>query len=147
MFPHPPLPGTDREYDGLIRCLIEAEDSDEAQQIELALGILLLSRNYAPRPDEYEAIFSFGENKARGSAARAAISELILESLEKRRFACAQRRSRITLAQVVSRALRKLCDSCAARFRSTWRRSVPIATVERPSPSRKLARYNSFSNN
>ncbi len=82
MFPHPPVRGTDREYDALIRCLVEAEDADEARKVELALSILLLSRNYDPKPDEYEAIFSFGEDRATRSAAQSAICELIYNDLE-----------------------------------------------------------------
>lgn len=85
MFPHPPVVGTDREYDGLIRCLLEAEDFDEARRIELALGILLFSRNYDPQPCDYESIFSFDDDRATQSAAEAAISALIYEDLEERR--------------------------------------------------------------
>ncbi len=88
MFPRPPAPGTDREYDALIRCLLEAEDADEARRFELALGILLLSRNYDPQPGEYEAIFSFGEDRATRLAAQAAISELIYNDLEERCVEC-----------------------------------------------------------
>ena len=85
MFPRPPAPGCDREYDDLIRCHHEAEDADDALVIELALAIRLLSRNYAPRPDEYFAIFSFGEDHAARAHARAAISELINADLEAER--------------------------------------------------------------
>jgi len=88
LFPHPPAPGTDREYDGLIRCLLEAEDAAEARRIELALGILLLSRNYDPQPSEYQAIFGFGEDHATRLAAQAAISELVYNDLEKRFIEC-----------------------------------------------------------
>jgi len=145
MFPHPPAPGTDREYDALIRCLLEAEDADEARRIELALGILLLSRNYDPQPSEYEAVFSFGEDQATGSAAQAAISELIYNDLEKRCIECLPQQSPVTSIQAVFGVLQALFNSCAARFRSTVAASVPIGSPKRPSSSRKPRQLSSLS--
>jgi hypothetical protein len=83
LFPHPPSPGTDREYDALIRCLLEAEDADEARRFELALAILLLSRVYDLEPSEYQAIFNFEADQATARAARTAVSELIYDDLKK----------------------------------------------------------------
>jgi hypothetical protein len=101
MFPHPPSPGTDREYDALLRCLLEAEDEDEARRMELALGILLLSRNYDPLPREYEAIFSLGTNQPTQSDTQAAISELIYKDLEKWRVDSLPERSSIMPVRAV----------------------------------------------
>jgi len=143
MFPDPPAPGADHEYDALIRCLLEAEDADEARRIELALGILLLSRNYDPRPSEYEAIFSFGEDQATGSAAQAAISELIYNDLETRCIECLPQRSPNTSIRAVFGIFQKLFDFCAARLRSTLATSVHHASPTRASSSRKLPQLSS----
>src|ERR1700678_3498358 len=75
MFPPPPAPGIDPEYDALTRIHQEPEDADDERRIELAMAILLLSRNYDPTPDEYVAIFSFGTDPSAKSTAQAAISE------------------------------------------------------------------------
>ena len=77
MFPPPPAPGIDPEYDALSRILQESEDADDERRIELAMAILLLSRNYDPTPDEYVAIFSFGTDPSAKSTAQAAISEVV----------------------------------------------------------------------
>jgi hypothetical protein len=145
MFPHPPAPGTDREYDALVRCLLEAEDADDARSIELALGILLLSRNYDPLPSEYEAIFSFGADQATRSAAQAAISDLIYNDLEKRCVECLPQQSPITSIDAVFRRLQTLFRSCAARFRSTAATLVHSTIPKRPSSSRKLPQLSSLS--
>ena len=77
MFPPPPAPGIDPEYDALSRILQESEDADDERRIELAMAILLLSRNYDLTPDEYVAIFSFGTDQSARSAAQAAISDVV----------------------------------------------------------------------
>ena len=85
MFPPPPAPGIDREYDALIRVHHESEDADDERRIELAMAILLLSHNYDPTPDEYVAIFSFGPDESAQSTAHAAISEVARRDLENQR--------------------------------------------------------------
>jgi hypothetical protein len=85
MFPPPPAPGIDREYDALIRVHHEAEDADDERRIELAMAILLLFRNYAPTPAEYQAIFNFGADESARSTAQAAISEIVRQDLENHR--------------------------------------------------------------
>jgi hypothetical protein len=77
MFPPPPAPGIDPEYDALSRIHQESEDADDERRIELAMAILLLSRNYDLMPDEYVAIFSFGTDPSAKSTAQAAISEVV----------------------------------------------------------------------
>jgi hypothetical protein len=77
MFPPPPAPGIDPEYDALSRIHQESEDADDERRIELAMAILLLSRNYDLTPDEYVAIFSFGTDPSAKSTAQAAISEVV----------------------------------------------------------------------
>ena len=85
MFPPPPAPGIDPEYDALSRILQESEDADDERRIELAMAILLLSRNYDPTPDKYEAIFSFGLDESAQSTAHATISEVVRCDLENQR--------------------------------------------------------------
>ncbi len=130
MFPDPPSLGTDREYDALIRCLLEAEDKEEARRIELALGILLLSRNYDPQPSEYEAAFNFGAYKATRSAAQAAIPELIYDDLEKRCIECVPRQSPITSIRAGFGTLRHC---------STPARAIPLADRSLRSPRQPKA--------
>jgi hypothetical protein len=86
MFPPPPASGLDPEYDGLLRIHGESEDGDDERRIELAMAILLLSRNYDPTPDEYVAIFSFGMDESAQSTAQAAISELVRCDLDNHRL-------------------------------------------------------------
>jgi hypothetical protein len=85
MFPPPPAPGVDPEYDALVRVHAESEDADDERRIELAMAILLLSRNYDPTPDEYEAIFTFGIDQSAQATAESAISEVVRCDLEKQR--------------------------------------------------------------
>jgi hypothetical protein len=85
MFPPPPAPGSDPDYDGLIRVHHESEDGRDEREIELAMAILLLSRNYDPTPDEYVSIFSFGTDQSARSTAQAAISDIVCRDLENQR--------------------------------------------------------------
>lgn len=82
-FPNPPEPGLDREFDGLIRAHLEAEDWDEALRIELAISVLLLSRNYALTPADYARIFDFGNDRGTLEEAQSALSRLIASHCER----------------------------------------------------------------
>jgi hypothetical protein len=118
MFPHPPAPGVDREYDDLVRCRHESEDANEALRAELALAIKLLSRNYNPRPDEYAAIFSFGADRAARWRARAAIAELIDDNLDEARLNRQPGPPATVPFRAHFRTLRRSLSSCAVRVRS-----------------------------
>jgi hypothetical protein len=135
MFPHPPAPGTDAEYEALIRCLLEAEDEDETRRIELALSILLLSRNYDPQPCGYQAIFNFGADRATRLAAQAAISELIYSDLEERFIECRPQTIQITYIQAVFGGVQSWFKSCAVRFRTTVATQVHGTIPKPPSSS------------
>jgi hypothetical protein len=121
MFPPPPAPGIDRDYDAMTRILRESEDADDERRIELAMAIRLLSRNYDPTPKEYEAIFSFGTDQAARSTAQAAISELVRRDQEPERAnrLPAQPQSTTPLFHTHFRAIRSTVRSCAGRLRST----------------------------
>jgi hypothetical protein len=121
MFPHPPAAGIDREFDAMMRIHHESEDRDDERRIELAMAILLLSRNYDPRPDEYEAIFSFGTDQSARSVAQAAISELIHHDLEAQRVDRLPAQPQLTppLFHTHFGTIRTSFKSCAARVRST----------------------------
>jgi hypothetical protein len=121
MFPTPPAPGIDPEYDGLVRVHDESEDADDERRIELAMAILLLSRNYDPTPDEYEAIFSFGLDRSAQSTAEAAISEVVRRDLENDRGnrLAAQPRASTPLFDTHFLGIQKAVRSYADRVRST----------------------------
>ncbi len=121
MFPPPPAPGLDPDYDAMIRIHGESEDADDERRIELAMAILLLSRNYDPKPEEYVAIFSFGADESAGSTARAAISEVVRDDLENQRVnrLLAQPQFTTPLFHTHFRTVRTLVRSCAASVRST----------------------------
>jgi len=126
MFPPPPARGLDPDYDAIIRIHRESEDADDERRIELATAILLLSRNYDPKPEEYVAIFSFGADESAYSTARAAISEVVRHDPENQRVnrLPAQRQSTTPLFHTHFRNVRTLVRSCAARVCSTmapWR--------------------------
>jgi hypothetical protein len=55
---HPPY-NDDLEHQDVLRGIIEAEDVPERLRAELALTILLLSRNYDLLPEEYHSILEF----------------------------------------------------------------------------------------
>ncbi|MGO9463950.1 MAG: hypothetical protein ACLQVF_07325 [Isosphaeraceae bacterium] len=76
-FPDPPPPGLDAQFDALAEARREAEDRDEVLQIELAISILLLSRNYDLSPADYRLIFDFDDDCARLCAVQTAVSALI----------------------------------------------------------------------
>jgi hypothetical protein len=138
MFPHPPLPGTDRQYDALVQSLREAEDREDARSIELALGILLFSRNYDAQPRDYQAIFRFDANQAIQLAAQTAISALIYNDLKKRPAQSRGRGSPSPSFPVARRSLRTMCASYAARIRFPLARWVNSASPQQPTASRKL---------
>ncbi len=118
-FANPPAAGVDAEYDALLQGLLEAEDRNEARKFELAIGMLLLSRNYQPSPREYREIFCFDSDDAGRSAAQEAISTLIGSNLERRR-------REVVAGKPVSGALRPhlrtlpaFISTCATHLRST----------------------------
>jgi len=76
-FADPPAPGIDAEYDGLFVARREAENCEEVLQIELAISILLLSRNYNLIPADYRSIFDFEDDRERLGAVQAAVSAMI----------------------------------------------------------------------
>jgi hypothetical protein len=76
-FPDPPAPGVDVQYDALKEALFEAENRDEVLQIELAISILLLSRNYDLKPADFERILDFGDDRIRLRAVQSAVSSAI----------------------------------------------------------------------
>ena len=121
MFPPPPAPGIDRDYDALIRVHHESEDTDDARRIELAVAILLLSRNYAPTPAEYEAIFDFGADQSARSEAEAAISEIVRHDLENRRVSRRPKQPQPTapLLRTHFRTVKTRVRSCAGLVCST----------------------------
>jgi hypothetical protein len=86
-FPDPPERGLDVQFDALADARHEAEDRDELLQIELAISLLLLSRNYDLTPAEYRRIFDFDGDRARLGAVQSAISELICSHSRRERSA------------------------------------------------------------
>jgi hypothetical protein len=119
LFGQPPAPGVDPEYDDLAQALLESHDRHEARRFELAIAILLLSKNYQPSPREYEEIFSFRNDDPAHSSAQQTISTLIWSDLDRRRAqaappgrASASRSSRV-------RTLPGIISTWATHFRST----------------------------
>jgi hypothetical protein len=117
LFTVPQTPGVDADYDALVQGLLEAEDQSEARKFELAIAILLLSRNYQPSPCEYEEILCFGSADAARSA-QEAISTLICSNLDQARRDTAPDRSASAAFSPPSRSLPHFVSSCAAHFRS-----------------------------
>jgi hypothetical protein len=119
LFGDPPAQGVDPDYDGLVQGLLEAEDQHEARKFELAIGMLLLSRNYQPSAREYEEIFSFSNGDAARSSAEEAISTLIGSDLDrKRRYAVTQPRSTPAALRPPLPAVPAFFSSCATHLRS-----------------------------
>ena len=121
MFPPPPAPGIDDDYDALIRVHRESEDADDERRIELAMAILLLARNYAPTPGEYQALFAFGADESARNAARAAIFEIVRHDLENHRANRLPVRLQSTtpIHHTHFRTVKTSVRSCAGRVYST----------------------------
>jgi hypothetical protein len=77
---HPPL-HDDAEHIASLRAIGEAEDRADRLRAELALTILLLSRNYDLSPSDYQAILSFPPSDPSLAALQDAIHELAVEQL------------------------------------------------------------------
>jgi hypothetical protein len=118
LFPRPLAPGLDPEYDATVRGLHEAEDHDEALRFELALGILLLARNYDLSPRDYEEIFGFGTDHAASTAMHAALSEMIAESIQPERLARTEKQTAPEAPSTRLGALQTWWSICATRLRS-----------------------------
>lgn len=73
----------DPELDGLLRCVAGAEDRPEQLRAELALTILLLSRNYVLRPEELGALLSFPPGDPRLAVLQERVHALAVEVIER----------------------------------------------------------------
>jgi hypothetical protein len=119
MFPAPPEPGIDWEYDALVQSLLEPEDEHDEARIEFALAIRLLSRNYDPEPEEFQSIFSFGADQRAKSAAQAAIAGLIWSDSNRPRSGLPAGNPQRSATVPGFRTFHSLLTSCALRVRST----------------------------
>jgi hypothetical protein len=121
MFPPTPAPGVDRNYDALIRAHHESEDADDERRVELAMAILLLSRNYAPTPGEYQALFNFGADESARSIAQVAISEIVRHDLENHGANRLPAQTQLTtpIRHTHFRTVKTSVRSCAGRVYST----------------------------
>jgi hypothetical protein len=117
-FPRPPAAGLDLEFDATMGALREAEDHDDALRAELALAILLLSRNYELRPADYQQIFGFGAGSAALGEFRAAFSEMISESAQSRLPERPLSSPRVAAGSLRSSLLQTWLSACATRVRS-----------------------------
>jgi len=121
MFPPPPAPGSDPEYDALIRAHHEAEDANDERRIELAMAILLISRNYSPTPREYQEIFNFGADESARFAAQSAIADIVHDGLDHCRINRSPVRARSTtpILHTHFRSVKTSVRSYAGRVCST----------------------------
>jgi hypothetical protein len=71
----------DPELDGLLRCIGGAEDRSEQLRAELALTILLLSRNYVLGPEELSALLSFPPDDPRLAVLQERVHALAVEAI------------------------------------------------------------------
>ena len=104
-FPPRPTGQDDPEYDGLLRTIFEAEDDPERLRGELALSILLLSRNYVLGPTDYQKLLGFRQGDPGLSRMQREVHQLILEQAEKLGLRGTRNRvSNPTLAEQVGRS-------------------------------------------
>jgi hypothetical protein len=80
-FPDHPPHRDDAEHIALLRAIGESEDQADRLRAELALTILLLSRNYDLSPSDYQAILGFRPSDRSLAALQHAIHELVVEQL------------------------------------------------------------------
>jgi hypothetical protein len=77
-FPDRPPHPEDQELIALLQAVDEAEDAHERLRGELALAILLLSRNYDLGPDDYQAILGYPQDDPAIAAMQTALHELAI---------------------------------------------------------------------
>jgi hypothetical protein len=77
----------DDEYDALLAAVCQSEDQAEGLRAELALTVLLMTRNYDLRPDELNALLSFPPGDPALSELQRLVHELTLESIRRWRAA------------------------------------------------------------
>ena len=74
--PDPPSLGEDDELQGLLRAIGEAEDEPERLRTELALTILLLSRNYHLTSADYGKLLNYAPGDPALAEMQAAVAAL-----------------------------------------------------------------------
>jgi hypothetical protein len=79
--PDNPALQDDAEHIALLRAIGESEDQADCHRAELALTILLLSRNYDLSPLDYQAILGFRPSDPSLAALQHAIHDLAVEQL------------------------------------------------------------------
>jgi hypothetical protein len=77
----------DAELAALVASAVEAEDRAEALRFELALLILLLSRNYDLAPDQIASLLTFPPGAQDQAALQAAVHRLVLDYAPRSRAA------------------------------------------------------------
>ncbi len=75
----------DPEYDATFAAVFEAEDNSERLLAELALTILLLSRNYELTPEQFQEILSFPPNAPTLAEMQRAVHEMVLADVRSSR--------------------------------------------------------------
>ncbi len=69
----------DPEFDAILRAVFEAEDVADRLRHELALTILLLSRNYQLGPGDYQALLGFPPGAAALATMQRTLHEFVLD--------------------------------------------------------------------
>jgi hypothetical protein len=69
----------DPEFDGIIRAVFEAEDDAERLRSELALTILLLSRNYDLKPGDYQRLLGYRPNDPALAEMQRAVHDFVMD--------------------------------------------------------------------
>jgi hypothetical protein len=74
--PEDPPPPDDEEHQLVLEAIREAQDEAERLHAELALTVLLLSRNYRLLPGDYQAILGYAPGDPAQAEMQAAVSAL-----------------------------------------------------------------------
>ena len=73
----------DPEFDALLRAVFEADDVADQLRSELAMTIVLLSRNYQLGPADYQALLSFPPGASALSTLQRAVHEFVIDQARK----------------------------------------------------------------
>jgi hypothetical protein len=109
--PEPPSSGTDDEYESMFQALQESEDATERSQAELAMAVLLLSRNYNLGPWHYQELLGFDDNPEGLRGTQYAVEQHISSRLQE---VCIEERLLASRPPL----LQSLLAFCSGRLRS-----------------------------
>jgi hypothetical protein len=102
----------DAEYEATLKAIGEAEDGPERLRFELALTILLLSRNYQFGPSDFQDLLDFEPGDPAKAELQGAVHNLVVEQVRRLQLAASRPR--------IERDTRSPSWNMVGRLRARW---------------------------